>query len=264
MKSFIIPFLFISLSPNAQIKEGTLVFERTVQMPQRMMNINNEISRELPRSRTDQFELLFSDKKTLWQFLPNAAEDGESGTFAGGGMVIRVMGGTNDISFYNFEKGLKTDQREVMERTFIVSDSIRKLNWKLTEETKTILDHKAFKAVATRIGERASIRMENGEMKREMIADTATIIAWFTTEIPVPGGPADFQGQLPGMILEMDINKGQTVYKAIEFSTKVSTSKIKEPKDGKKVTASEFVAERDKLMEEMRKNAPARGNVIRM
>jgi hypothetical protein len=37
----------------------------------------------------------------------------------------------------------------------------------------------------------------------------------------------------------------------------VSVSKIKEPKDGKKITAAEFDKERDKVMEEMRRNMPA-------
>ena len=101
--------------------------------------------------------------------------------------------------------------------------------------------------------------MENGQMKREEFPDTAKIVAWFTTDIPVPAGP-DFQGQLPGLILEVDIDNGQTVYRAIEFSNKVSLNKIKEPKDGKKLTAAEFNKERDKLMEEMRKNMP-NGNI---
>jgi predicted metallo-beta-lactamase superfamily hydrolase len=35
---------------------------------------------------------------------------------------------------------------------------------------------------------------------------------------------------------------------------------IKEPKGGKKLTAAEFATEREKLMEEMRKNMPANGN----
>ncbi len=65
------------------------------------------------------------------------------------------------------------------------------------------------------------------------------------------------------MILELDVNNGQSVTKAIEFSPKVAVTKIKEPKDGKHMTAAEFSKEREKMMEEMRKNMPA-GNVIRM
>jgi GLPGLI family protein len=104
--------------------------------------------------------------------------------------------------------------------------------------------------------------MENGEMKREVISDTVNVIAWYTTDVPVPAGPA-YTGQLPGLILELDVNNGQSITRAIEFSPKVAANKIKEPKDGKKLTAAEFTKEREKLLEEMRKNMPA-GNVIRM
>jgi hypothetical protein len=50
----------------------------------------------------------------------------------------------------------------------------------------------------------------------------------------------------------------------VEFSTKVNASKIKEPKGGKKLTAAEFVVERDKLMEEMRRNNPGGTRRFRM
>ena len=54
----------------------------------------------------------------------------------------------------------------------------------------------------------------------------------------------------------MEENNGQTVFKAVEVSPKVSVSKIKEPKEGKKMTAAEFDKEREKIMQEMQKNMP--------
>ncbi|HEX2532496.1 MAG TPA: GLPGLI family protein, partial [Chitinophagaceae bacterium] len=92
--------------------------------------------------------------------------------------------------------------------------------------------------------------------------DTAVVVAWFTTDIPVPAGP-DVQGQLPGLILELDLNNGRDVYRAVEVTQKVNTSAIKEPKGGKRLTQAEFEQERDKAMEEMRRNMPA-GRQIRI
>jgi GLPGLI family protein len=260
-KLLLILFAAASVSVHAQTKEGRMVYERTIQTPVRMFNADPEIARQLPKSRTEQFELLFSGNQSLWQYLPSANNE-DPGTFSAPGMVVRFGGGANEISYQNFDKQIRVDQREVMERSFVVTDSIRKLDWKLSQETKKVMNYTAYKATAKRIGTRPRMTMENGEMKREEVADTTSVIAWFTTEIPVPAGP-DFQGQLPGMILELDVNNGQTVYKAIEFSPKVAVAKIKEPKEGKRVTANEFQKERDKLMEQMRKNMPA-GNVIRM
>ncbi|MBD0278876.1 MAG: GLPGLI family protein, partial [Flavisolibacter sp.] len=92
--------------------------------------------------------------------------------------------------------------------------------------------------------------------------DTSFITAWYTTEIPVSASPgADFGGQLPGLILELEMNGGQVVYKAAEVSPKVKLADIKEPKGGKKVTAGELAKEREKMFEEMRRNMPNGGQL---
>jgi GLPGLI family protein len=101
-----------------------------------------------------------------------------------------------------------------------------------------------------------NISMDNGEMTRKEVPDTAQVVVWFTPAIPVSAGP-DYEGQLPGLILQVDIN-GNTTYKAIEVSQKADIAAIKEPKKGKKVTAEEFNKERDKMMAEMHRNGPRR------
>lgn len=250
----------MSVIAGAQMKEGRVVYERTMQLPRAMFTNNGPDAPKLPPARTDQFELLFSNNQSVYQFLPNAADE-NPGEISSGGMVMR-FGGMNDIAYHNFEKGERVDQRNVLDRSFVVTDSIRKLSWKLTDETKTLLNYTVRKATAQNIRTAMRMSMENGEMKREPYQDTSNVVAWFTTDIPVPAGP-DFQGQLPGLILELSVNNGQQVYKAVEISPKVSVSKIKPPKEGKKLTAAQFTKERDALMEEMRKNMPP-GNSIRI
>jgi len=257
-KIFVFLAIACSFTGYSQMKEGRVVYERTFQLPTRMFGNNPDIAAQLPRSRTDQYELLFGNSQSLWQYLPDANAEGDANTITAGGgtMVFRFAGGSNDISYCNLEKGTRVDQREIADRNYVVTDSVRKLDWKLTEETKPILNFTARKAVAQRIGTRMQMTMENGEMKREQVPDTTSIIAWFTTDVPVSAGPATYQGQLPGLILEVDENNGRTVFKAVGISPKVSVNKIKEPKDGKKITAAEFDKEREKIFEEMRKNAP--------
>ena len=257
MKKYLaIAAAFFTLGVQAQTKEGKVVYERTVQMNSMRFggHMPPEIQAQMPKSRTDQFELLFTSKHSLYQFLPNAAdESGGGGTFSGGGVVIQMRGGQNDATYVDYLTGTRIDQRDIMDKNFVVTDTVTRLKWKLSEETKKILDFTARKATATTINQRPRMTMENGEMKREMVTDTASVVAWYTTDIPVPTGP-NYTGQLPGLILELDMNNGQSITKAIEFSPKVSANKIKEPNDGKKLTAAEFALERDKMMEEMRKN----------
>jgi len=180
-------------------------------------------------------------------------------------MQVRVMvAGANDVSFINFATGQVTEQREFAGKEYIIADSIRKMSWKLTGETITILNYPCQKAVAQRIGKRSMMSMDNGQMKREEVADTSNITVWFTPSIPVPAGP-EYQGQLPGLILGIDINNGRTVYKAIEVSDKTDLAVIKEPTKGKKLSAEAFAKERDKMMEEMqRNNSGGRGQTIRI
>lgn len=260
MKKIIVSFsLLIGMAAQAQMKEGKVVYERTMQM--RRPGMSAEVAQVIPQERKDNFELLFGNNQSLWQVIPNP--DGDQNTFSNGGMVIRMANNT-DVTYFDFEKARRVDQREMFDREFLVEDSVQKLSWKLSEETKTILGHTARKATAIRIGTRTQMTMEKGEMKREQVADSSSIIAWFTTDIPVPAGPVEFQGQLPGLILELSVNNGRQVYKAVEVSPKVNLSNIKEPKGGKRLTVAEFNQEREKLMEEMRKNNPGGNRVIRM
>jgi GLPGLI family protein len=257
-KIFIALCLFTGLASEAQTKEGKVIYERVMQV-RRPQGLSPEIAQQLPPTRTDNFELFFGNNQSLWRNIPKL--DGGDVTM-GNGVMFRSVG-NDDVIFFDFTKGTRTDKREIFDNSFIVEDSVRKLNWKLTDETKTILGHQAKKAIAQRIGVAYRASMENGQMKREEVADTSIITAWFSTDFPVATGPQEFQGQLPGIILQLDINNGRTVYTAVEISPKISLSTIKEPKGGKRVTQAEFLKERDKMMEEMRKNMPA-GNNIRI
>lgn len=247
--------LLFSILGHAQMKEGKVIYERTIQMQFRRMNINPEMAENLPKERKEKFELSFTGKHSLWE---SAVEmDDENDVVEGGGPNRTVMrfAGNNDVVYHNFETGRRIDQRELNTKNFIVEDSIQKLKWKLGGETKTILGQTVQKATAERIGTRSIMAMENGEMKRQQVADTTIITAWFVPGIPVPAGP-EFQGQLPGLILELDMNNGRIVYKALELIAKVNAGAIKEPKGGKKITPAEFDKEREKMFEEMRQNMP--------
>jgi GLPGLI family protein len=248
-------------SEVAPMKEGKVIYERTIQM-RRPQNIDPEMAARFPSSRTDVYELLFTADKSMWRAVPRA--DGGNGDItmqgAGGQVGMIRMAGNNDESYTDLTKRQRIDKRELFDNSMIVADSIRPLAWKFANETKTILGKTARKAYAQRLGTRMAVSFENGEMKRSPVADTSTIVAWYTTEVPVAFGPGEFQGQLPGLVLEVDVNNGRQIFKAVELSPKVSVSGIKEPK-GKHLTPAEYDKERDRLMAEMAKNMPGGMNI---
>ena len=245
-----IPAVLLVNFLTAQQKEGKVIYARTIQM-EIHIDDNDEVSQMLPKTRTDKFELTFGNNQSIWKHVEEEEDNEELG---GNGMQIRMMGpGQNDIVFYDFTNAKKVEQREMFDKKFIVTDTIQKLTWKLTGETQTILGHVCQKAIAQNVGKRMQMTMDNGKMERTEMTDTSMITAWFTADIPVPAGP-EMQGQLPGLILALDMNNGRMAYKAVDISPKADLALIKEPAKGKKVTPAEFTEERNKMMDEMQKN----------
>jgi len=255
--------MLIAIPTLAQVKEGKILYERTIQMQIRINDDNPAMQNMIPKERKDKFELFFTEGKSLWQPVEDDGQSDETAFGdAGGGMrMVFRMPGSNDIVFHNVTDSKKVEQRELAEKNYIITDSIRKLNWKVAGETKAILGHNCMKATSQRMQESFRMTMDNGETKREKVMDTLNIVAWFTNEIPGSFGPEMYQGQLPGTILEIDVNNGRTSYKAIEISPKVDVAKIKEPSKGKKATPEEFAKEREKMMQEMMQNGGGPGGM---
>jgi GLPGLI family protein len=249
--------LLIVIHTQAQQQTGRVVYEFTRQMQIHMAGVQEgmEQAPPPPRAHVIKLEVLFGNN----QMLRRALEDNTMNDFPSneGGVQIRAFGmGDDDITWLNFADGRKVEQKEFAAKQYLVTDSVRKLSWKLIGETKNILGYACQRAVTTRLSKRSMINMNNGVMTKKEVPDTSLVIAWFTLAIPVPAGP-DYEGQLPGLILQVDIN-GNTTYKAIEVSPKADVAAIKEPKKGKKVTAAEFNNERDKAMEDMQRNGGRR------
>ncbi len=62
--------LFSVLAAQAQMKEGKVVYERSMQM--RMRGMSTEAAAIVPESRKDNFELMFGNNQSLWQVIPGA------------------------------------------------------------------------------------------------------------------------------------------------------------------------------------------------
>lgn len=114
-----------------------------------------------------------------------------------------------NIVFSNFNNGISVIQKEFYERTYLVKDSVRKINWKLTDERRVIAGY--------------NCRRANG-----LVLDSIYVVAFYTDEIHVQGGPESFNG-LPGMILGVAVPHENVTW----FATKVTEA----PVDAKTVIA---------------------------
>ena len=239
----------------SQAPEGRIVYENTSQLRIQFLNsssVNTELEKQIPKVQIRSFELIFGNNQSVWQQLPDARQDAEQLTQSSGNRMIfkSMIGGSKDeMTYCNFSNNRMVMSRELNDQKYLVVDTISTNTWQLEEEYKDLLGFKAQKAKGVITTKRAVMQMENGEMIRKELPETIQVTAWFTEQLPIPAGPV-YQGQLPGVILELDINNGQSVYKAVEFSPKVNLAKIKEPKGGKKTTQHMYDMETRKSMEE--------------
>lgn len=254
MKQFFIAAtaLFTGLAAMAQQKQGTVTYERVTNLEARF-NING-VEQVMPQTRKENFELTFANGQSLWKAVEQDNQEDTQGGGDGGVQIRMVVAGSNDVLYTNLDTKKKTEKRELMDKTFIVDDSVRALKWKMSGETKSILNHTCMKATVTQIRQSTRMTMNDGKMERKEVTDTMLIVAWFTSEIPVSAGPGEYQGQLPGLILEMDVNNGKQTFKALSLSEKADVAVIKEPTGKKHYTPEEFKKEGEKMMKEMQDN----------
>lgn len=254
--------LMTGLPMLAASQSGTVRYDQATRFdfrPPPGMPQNPQFLANLPKASVKPMQLQFTEQATL--FAPAAAD----GPARGGAEVaeIRVIGGdaivaerisgemmqmgrmmgfmggraSDDVSgaYTNLADEQYVEVREFLGRTFRIPGERPSFAWKLTGEAATFLGYPVYQAIATQ--------------------DSTTIEAWFTPDIPVPAGPAQYGG-LPGLILTLAVDSNRVVYtaKAVDVSTPVA--EIKEPSDGSKVTREEYdkiVAEKQEELQRSRR-----------
>ncbi len=178
----VLVLLLLSLSSNAQIKQGMIVFERKTNLYKKFKDSENikEWLKEEDKIKVDLFELWFNDTTSLYK--PQDSELREYNAWATDKNTVRQYLSTGKIYMI----------RQIWEEEVHISDSLTKRKWKLTSSTRKIAGYNCRKAVW-------------------QINDSLRIYAWFSYDIVVPTGPENFGG-LPGTILGLATEDGGLVY----------------------------------------------------
>ncbi len=118
-----------------------------------------------------------------------------------------------------------TAEKIIYSEQFLLKDSLRKITWRLTDETQDVLGY--------------TCRRANGIM-----LDSIYIVAYYTDKIWMSSGPESFSG-LPGMILKVALPHLNVVWTATKITIDpVSETKIVAPKKGDVVNSKQLA---DKL-----------------
>lgn len=249
------------LTAHAQQQQGTVVYELQMELPKGrgvMMGRTAAVASvsadapgkmehvDIPKVK---FEASFTKEHMLWQRLDEELPVDPDNNVAP--RFMTVGGGSEETTYTNFTTGNITRQEYVFDKAFLIRTKATPLPWKIEEETKTILGKICRKAVASRPDKKMQMTMRDGKMETVEVADTVKIIAWFTTDIPVPVAP-QVAGQLPGLVLELQVdNEIKTTLTAVSLSDKVKTAGIRPPTKGKEVTEEAFAQEKDRMFKKM-------------
>jgi GLPGLI family protein len=235
---FLFATLFLPIIALAQNNEGIMQFEEKVNVHRSLPPDAEDMKAMIPEFRTHQSELLFNATESLYRNIEEEDDDTEA---SGSGVTMKIQR-PETIFYRNFTTKRKVDFREFMAKNYLIEDTLAGGNWKLTGQTKQVLGYNCMSATTT-----DTVR------KRE-------ITAWFTDALTLASGPAQFS-QLPGMILEVDINNGEILISAKKVAfKKLKKGELEAPKKGEKITEAEF---QKKLADMLRENGGRPMRIIR-
>jgi GLPGLI family protein len=146
--------MFLTLPVFAQLRAGKILYERTIQPKIFIEHDEHDFEHIIPREKKDRFELLFSEGRSLWQHVEEEHQDDEMSldvSFNEDETMLTTNSVSDNVIYYNLTQGIKMEQTELGDKRYIITDSVRKMTWKVTGETKTILGYNCTKATTQQI-----------------------------------------------------------------------------------------------------------------
>ncbi len=198
----------INTSLQAQfVENGDIEFEVKTNIKKTMGNSSwaEMMKDKLPNFKTTYYKYSFSANKSSYQF--DHWENKES--------IPEFLRQSDEKSvwFADYNTGLFSMKKDVFGSSFGIKDSIKPIEWKLSNENRIIAGYNCRKATG-------------------MIMDSVYVFAFYTDEITIPGGPCTLHG-LPGMILGMTIPRMYTSWIATKVNVSKTASIITAPADAK-------------------------------
>lgn len=189
------------------------------------------------RNEIHTYELWIKNEKSKFIYIEKIENDLHNGIYFS---LIYTMG--KETIYKDVDQSTYLKEKELMNKSYLIKDSLKKEEWKITREKKKILGFTCRKATYD--------------------TENRKYVAWFTTEIPLKHGPHEYWG-LPGLILETEwettsLKDAERKYKSKTYAVALEVIKedfeIEFPTNKNTVTKKEYKKERDeayKRIEEM-------------
>ncbi|OQP40963.1 hypothetical protein A4H97_15275 [Niastella yeongjuensis] len=197
------------------ITEGKIEYERKTNQ-HAFMDENSAYDEKakaaLPKFVTFYYDLTFKGDRTLFNTgrEPETKQPKNWGIFDSENTILSRL-----------DSNIAVTQRVVFGSAYLITDSIRHIDWRITPEIRKIAGFDCRKAVGR-------------------VLDSIIVIAFYTDEIITTGGPESFAG-LPGMIMGLAIPRLHTTWYATKLKLiDVTDADLQAPKKGKKMTGTAY------------------------
>ncbi|MBL0152561.1 MAG: GLPGLI family protein [Chitinophagaceae bacterium] len=182
---------------TAFFSQVKIEYEKTVAVPALFREMEpswfERIKDRLPQESKSYFEFIADNDKSVFKPGKEMPYDPRS--------PYQPMADKN-VVYTDYSTSTSISQKPVFEETFLVTDSLVHIKWKITNDTRVIAGFECRKAIG-------------------ILYDTIAVFAFYSDQIMIPGGPEGIQG-LPGMILGMGIPRLHTTW----FATKVEVNNV--------------------------------------
>ncbi len=276
----LILLLFFSFTINAQNISGQAYYESKTTVDLDAFGGNREMTEEMKKMIAERMKSML-EKTYILTFNKDESiykeQEKLDATPMNPGFKMMMSSYTPGAQYKNLKTGQIVEENEFFGKQFLVTDSIKDLDWQITKESKTIGQYIAFKATAMKKVDPNDYSMarpkkkderENAETKNDTaqpqdpmdmieIPEEIEVTAWFTPQIPVSNGPGEYAG-LPGLILELNVYRTTLLCSKIVMNPK-EAEKIEPPKKGKEVTREEYIKIVKEKTDEIRENFRGRG-----
>ena len=192
-------FWIASLDAQTFINKAVIEYEVVSNVQKTTPNYSwlQDLKDKLPTLKTAYYTYTFANDKSVFKF--DRWDDASRKI-----PEFWRKGDEDNVWFTNYTTEKVDMQKNIFGSIVYIEDSVRKLEWRLTNENRLIAGFNCRKAVA-------------------VMFDSVYVFAFYTDEILIPGGPCSLSG-LPGMILGVTIPRLYTSW----IATKVMVNNVNE------------------------------------
>ena len=170
---------------------------------------------------------------------------------------------TRGDHYKNISSNKLVQSQEFYGKRFLIKDTLYKIDWSISTESKKIGNYTCYKAKAFvpynelnwynfSWSDLRSTENKEGNDEENLII----VEAWYTPQIPMAQGPAEFWG-LPGLILEVSAQNTTLLCTEVALTKEIKLQ-IDTPDNGTEITKTAYTSTIREKMVEMRNNRMGR------